>query len=710
MLQLLQSFRSGEVWLADVPAPCFPATGALVRTHASLVSAGTERMLLEFGRKSLVGKALSMPEQTLKVLAAIKSEGLISALAKVEARLDRPVALGYSSAGVVEQVGAECSGLHCGERVACGGAQFAHHAEWNAVSRTLMFKLPPEVSFEDGAFAAVGAVALQAVRQADSRVGESVGVLGLGLVGLLCVQILKASGCRVLGYDPDSLRVKRALDLGTDVACSDGAEDAAGRLTDGRGLDAVVIAAAASSSDPVRLAGEMCRPRGVVVSAGLTGLDVPRDLFYRKELTLRLSMSYGPGRYDPSYEEAGRDYPLAHVRWTEQRNMQAFLDLVAAGKVKPSALVTHRFAIKEALKAYELLLAGQREPHLGLLITYPDAPAAKAAPAQRIDYAAVKTSRAGALSLGVIGAGSFASGVLLPRLKRMQSVRLASVCCSTGVSATAAARRFGFTSALTDAAGIIDDPSIQAVVIATRHGSHAALATAALAAGKHVFVEKPLALDSDSLSAVMDAARASGRVLQTGFNRRFSTHGLLLRDYFAGRGPVQILYRVNAGALQPNSWLVDPAVGGGRLVGEVCHFVDFCSFVAGDRPKRVTAVSAGGSDDDCTICVSYANGSTATIVFTSLGSGRLAKERCEVFGAGSAGVLDDYRCTECSGRLGRRRVSGRQDKGFDAELAAFVKACRAGGTLPITLDEQHAAMAVVFAAREAIASGEAVEL
>ena len=718
MKQVLQSFRSGELWLAEVPAPdCGPGR-VLVRTSRSVVSAGTEAMLRDLARRNLAGKALQRPDLVRRVLRTLRTEGMRATADKVRARLDEPISLGYSAAGRIEETGAGVVGLQTGERVALAGAGYAAHAEFNAPPVRLCAKVPDDVSDDDAAFATLAAIALQGVRQAQPLIGERVAVIGLGLIGLLTVQLLKANGCAVLGVDPDGERAARARALGADAAVNTDGAAACDALTAGRGADAVIIAAAAAGNGPLELAAELARRKARVVVVGLVGLQVPRDPFYRKELDLRLSMSYGPGRYDPDYEERGLDYPYEYVRFTEQRNLESALYLMAQGRLTPAALVTHRVPFAAALDAYALLEggrpAGGEAPAarpLGIVLEYPpDAPAERTI--VRAGAAAAANASGEAPGIGVIGAGRFAAGVLLPRLGAA-GVRLTGVCTRSGAGAQRAAERFGFGFATTDAAAVIGDERTDAVIIATRHASHAALAAAALRAGKHVFVEKPLALDEAELDAIgeaLEAARAAGRepCLAVGFNRRFSPHGEALRAAFADRrGALAISFRVNAGPLPQGSWLRDPQEGG-RLVGEACHFVDFCSAVIGREPLAVSAAALPAPADDAApesfaMTVRYADGSLAAMQYFADGHAGLPKERCELFADGRTAVCDDFRTTTFHG--GGRTVRGRQAKGFSETLQAFLRVCRDGGDWPIPWTSLVATHRVCFAARRSLERG-----
>ena len=720
MKQIIQSYKTGELWLADVPCPAVKGGGVVVRTASSLVSAGTERMIVELAKKSLLGKARARPDLVRQVIEKIKTEGLAPTLTKVFAKLDTPIALGYSCAGTVVEAGSG-AGLRAGDRVACAGAGYATHAEFNFVPKNLCVPIPAGVSFEDASYATLGAIALQGVRQADLRLGESVAVIGLGLLGLLTVQLLKASGCRVIGSDPAASRCEQAKELGADETVAQNLAEAALAFTNGYGADAVLITAATKSNEPIETAAEACRPKGRVVVVGLVGMDVPRDPFYKKELDLRLSMSYGPGRYDPAYEEGGHDYPYHYVRWTEQRNIQAFLDLVAAGKVTPSRLTSHRFAIDDALRAYELLEGTAGEKYLGIVINYPQ-PAAEAAlppPARRIDLKPVAAGGRRTLGVGFIGAGNFAKAVLLPALGRRNDVSLTGLCTATGMSSVETGKRHGFAFATTDIGELLSDQSTQVVFIATQHHTHAAFVRRALEAGRHVFVEKPLCTSEEELAGIEELVgglQQPGLCLMVGFNRRFSLHALAIREAFSRRRtPLVVNYRVNAGSVPSDSWVQDPERGGGRIVGEVCHFVDLAEYLTGSVPTRVYAASIHTDDrrdvseDSVAITINYADGSLATIQYLAHGSAQVPKERCEACADGVTAILDNYRQTTFHGG-GHRGVKGSQDKGFAGEIDAFVRVIREGGEWPIPFQSLARTTRVTLAILRSLREGQPVSL
>jgi predicted dehydrogenase len=772
MKQVIQDYRSGKLSLQDIPPPQLRAGGVLVRNAFSLISAGTERGMIDLARKSLLGKARARPDLVRKVLDKARTDGPLTAYQKAKQRLETPMPLGYSSAGIVEAVGAGVTDLEAGDAVACGGVGYACHAEVVFVPRNLCVKVPPRrlpdsgtqlggngsaaaepalaIGLDGAAYATLGSIALEGVRVADVRLGETAVVIGLGLVGLLTVQLLKAAGCRIVGMDPDAERCRLAEELGCDRAVSSGqeAENAVRQLSDGFGADAVLIAAATSSSEPVRLAGALARDRARVVIIGIVGMEIPHKLYYEKALAVSMARSYGPGRYDRLYEEKGLDYPIAYVRWTENRNMRAFLELVAEGKVSVSRLTTHRFPIESAVQAYELITAG-KEPHIGVLLEHglnrPEAngPGGSEAVAPgRPSEAPVSASprvvvnerppAASCVGVGLIGAGNFATGVLLPGLKKLKGVELRGVCSQGGLNARAVAGRFGFSYCTSDPHDILGDRDISAVLIATNPSSHAALAVAARAAGKHVFVEKPLAVNLPQLRQITAACSRNGRgtngdhegsvphasspgLLVVGFNRRYSPFARQLKEFFGPHhGPMVAVYRVNANHLPRGDWQHDPEEGGGRIIGEAGHFVDLLAYLTGARPESVLAraVAESGNGrfphENASLVIRFADGSIGTIVYTTEGAPGFSKERLEVFCDGATGVLDDFRSLELVRGSRRRTHRSRlsQDKGHRAELSAFIEAVRDGGAAPVPFEDYALTTLCTFQAVESLRTGE----
>jgi polar amino acid transport system substrate-binding protein len=719
MKQVLQYQRTGALVVQDVPSPGVRPGALLVRTRASLISAGTERTSVATAQASLIGKARSRPDLVKQVLDTVRREGLAATYRKVQARLESTKALGYSCAGDV--LISESEDFRPGDRVACAGAGYASHAEVVVVPRNLCAKLPAEVPFEAGCFATLGAIAMQGVRQGDVRVGERVAVIGLGLIGQITAQILKAAGCAVLGVDLSSSKLALAEQLGaasTVLPDRDAAVAAMLRATDGRGADAVIITAGTTSNAPIELAGQLVRDRGRVVVVGAVKMDVPRSPYYEKEVEIRFSRSYGPGRYDPSYEEAGHDYPIGYVRWTEQRNMAAFLDLVASGRVRIAPLISHRFPVDEAPKAYDVVLGKTGEEPIGVVLEYPvESPdghgpmAAAAAPAP----AAPRLPLSRAPRVGFIGAGGFAHAYLLPPLQTA-GVPLRAVVTASGVSATNAAKKFGFTSAASDPGAVLDDADTDLVFIATRHDSHEELVVRAVQRGKAVFVEKPLAVTETQLAKIerVVGTRSDARVM-VGFNRRFSRPLIAMREHLAGRGPLTLLYRVNAGALPANHWIHEPAQGG-RIIGEACHFVDALAFLSGAEPLRVYAESLGGGAaalglrDNVSFTIAFTDGSLGTVVYAVGGAGAVGKEYVEVHGGGYSAVMDNFTYLLLASGGHKRRLKFDGEKGHHAEVLATVGAVRDGREMPIPFASLAATTRVTFAVHQSLATGMAIEL
>src|SRR6267154_5412451 len=597
MKQLLQQVSGGEIEVVDVPAPKLLAGCVLVRTAASLVSVGTERASSEFARKNLLQKARMRPDLVREVWNKVRRDGVVSTMSAVRSRMDQPSAPGYSSAGTVIAVGEGVTDIRPGDRVACAGAGHAVHAEFACIPRLLLARIPPDskVSFDHAAATTVGAVALHGVRTADVKLGDIVGVIGLGLLGQLTVQILKAAGCRVVGMDLARSRVDLALRLGADTASdsSTGFVDACVQHSRGRGLDAVLIAAQTTSSHPVNLAAEAARDRAVIVAVGAVGMELERRPYYEKELDFRISRSYGPGRYDAAFEQKGVDYPIGYVRWTETRNMEAFLELLADRKIDVDALITHHFPIEQAQSAYELITGKSEQSFLGVLITYPDfVEATRFVPVALQERSNALAAESVSIGLGLLGAGNFATSTLLPAIKHVGGSTLIAVCAANGSHSHHTAKKFGFKYSATDEESLIHDPSINTIVISTRHHLHARQVIAALKAGKHVFCEKPLCLNEDELRNIVrvyEEQQSGGKpLLMVGFNRRFAPLAVRLKRFLHGiNEPLALHYRVNAGFIPPDHWLNDPEQGGGRIIGDVCHFVDFLSFLVGAAPIGV---------------------------------------------------------------------------------------------------------------------------
>lgn len=702
MKQVEQNYRSGELRVSEVPAPRAGSGQICVATRVSLISSGTERQLIDLAKASLAGKAMARPDLVRRVVRNVQRDGLMPTMEKVFAKLDTPIPLGYSLAGVVLETGRDAGGLRAGDRVACAGAGFANHAEFNVVPKNLTVRIPDNVSFEDASFATLGAIALQGLRLSAPTLGERFVVMGLGLIGLITVQLLKANGCHVLGFDPNPARTALALRMGADLAVSEGLAECVQGFTGGYGADAVVLTASAKSSEPLNVAAEISRLKGRIVVVGMVGMTLDREPFYKRELDLRMSMSYGPGRHDPSYELAGNDYPLAYVRWTERRNLDAFLQLIAQGKVTPQPLVTHRFAIADAEDAYGVMEKG--EPHLAMLLTYPGT----SAPVREIVRKPAPAG--GKATIGFIGLGNYAKSILLPAIKKDKATVLTRVATSTGISAGHAGDKHGFAAIATDPETVITATDTGTVFVATRHDTHARFTAAALQAGKHVFCEKPLAMDEYGLRDVLRAEISTGAILTVGFNRRFAPLLIKAKAALSPRsGPIAMLYRINAGAIPGDSW-IQREEGGGRIVGEVCHFIDAMTYLSGSIPVEVSAVTARGHDDVVSILLKFADGSTGTIVYTALGHASVAKEYLEVFAAGRVVQLDDFVHLTISKGTKSKVEKSAQDKGQTALVAAFLDAVRNGNGAPIPVHELAAVTRATFAVEEALQTGAVVEI
>lgn len=666
----------------------------MVRNRASLVSAGTERMLLEFGRSSLLGKVRKQPAKVRQVLQKIQTDGLLPTLEAVQRKLDEPIPLGYSACGEVIEVGAGISDLKVGDLVASA----APHADLALVPRNLVAKVPPGLDAEAAAFTVLGAIALQGVRLLQPTLGERFLVSGLGLIGLVSCQLLRAHGCKVLGLDFDVDRLALARSFGAetfDLNQADGLQAAVDAFTEARGVDGALIAAATTSNDPVSQAARSCRKRGRIVLVGVTGLTLDRAEFYEKELTFQVSCSYGPGRYDPTYEQRGQDYPFGFVRWTERRNFEAVLELLADGGLDAGSLVTHRVPFSEAQRAYDTLEQDRRA--LGIVLEYGAPPAP--APLSRTLDLTPETPARDVLGVALVGAGNYATATLLPALAACDDVRRRVICTASGVSGTLAARNFGFERSTTDLEAVFADDAVDAVWILTRHDSHADLAARAVAAGKHVFVEKPLATTPEGLATIRRAledrsANHPTPMLTVGFNRRFSPQVQTMRRLLAPvRAPKAISVFVNAGAIPADHWTQDPVAGGGRWIGEGCHFVDLARFLVGapiasGETRALPGPSGAPSQELLVATLAFSDGSLATIQYLANGHKSFPKERVEVLCDGKVLVLDNFRALHGLGWSGfDREKLWRQDKGHAACLRGFVDAARGKSPPPISMDE-----------------------
>jgi len=707
MKQVVQSLRSGETQVLDVPTPRIKARQLVIASHRTLISSGTERMLIKFGQSNLVNKALSQPARVRQVLEKAQTDGVLPTIEAVFAKLDDPLPLGYCNAGVVLEVGAGVTGFSVGDRVASNG----YHAEIVVVPQNLCAHIPNDVDNDTASFTVLASVALQGIRLASPTLGEAVVVIGLGLVGLLTVQMLVANGCRVLGVDLHPQRLELAHQFGAQTVNVGRETDpvaAALAFSEGQGVDAVLVTASSKSDDLIHQAAQMSRKRGRIILVGDVGLSLSRADFYAKELSFQVSCSYGPGRYDDQYEQQGHDYPLGFVRWTEQRNFQAVLQLMAARRLDVSSLITHRIPLEQAQEAYHHLSATPSA--LGILLTYNDKPKAiqrtislpTARFATRSDQAVV----------GVIGAGNFATRVLLPALRKTDA-RLKIIASSTGTSASIAGRRIGFEQASSDYQQLLNDPEINTLFILTQHNTHARLVSEALQAGKHVFVEKPLAISRNELDQVGTAiAQAPDRQLMVGFNRRFAPHAIRLRELLVGRTqPCTLIYTVNAGYIAPDHWTQDPKVGGGRIIGEACHFIDLLLFlvdspIVGVEARMIGATSAQSTrEDKMTILLDFADGSSGAVHYLSNGSKSYPKERLEVFSEQRVALLDNFNVLRGYSWPGlRTQRLFKQDKGHQSEVSAFIQRINQGGEWLIPWNELRDVTLATFAAVERAAA------
>jgi len=737
--QIIQNFKSGELKVEDVPIPSLKAGGLLVRNISSLISAGTEKSAISVAKKSLAGKAKERPDKVKQVVKLFQNRGLVDTVKLVMERLNTSVPLGYSCAGEVIAVGADVDEFQVGDKVACAGANYASHAEVVWVPKNLCVKIPiiknqisyiestnDFLSFEEAAFVTLGAIAMQGVRQAEIMLGEKVAVIGLGLLGQITVQLLKAAGCEVIAADIESQKLQLAKELGADLTVkADDLKKATDQFTNGLGVDAVIVTAATKSNQPIELAGEIARQKGKVVVVGRIGMNVPRESYYQKELDIRLSMSYGPGRYNNEYEEKGHDYPYGYVRWTEKRNMESFLALVADGKINVKRLITQRFNIEEAIKAYDMLLHNN-EPYLGVILEYNNKlkVASEAldtkVPIKSTSHLASRTSQL--VNVGIIGCGNYARGVLIPRIKQIHDVNIRGICTATGISARVVADKLNCDYCTTDYEEILSDEDIHAVIIATRHNTHAAIVIDALVARKHVFVEKPLAIDEDELNEIKKVHYSLLIThdlpnIMVGFNRRFSPHGQTLFNHFSDRkNPLIMNYRVNAGLVAKDHWIQDTEIGGGRIIGEACHFIDFLQFISGAKPMTVFAQQIGShtsgiTNDNYLITIKFSDGSVGSICYVASGDASLPKEQIEIFGDSRTAVINDFKKTELYANSRKKIFKTRkQNKGQQHELFTFIDVVRNGKRAPISFESLYLTCLTTFKVHESLNTGLAIDL
>ena len=714
MKQLAQKLKNGEIQVLEVPLPVLGPGKVLVRNHYSLISSGTEGSSVTAARKSLVGKAKERPLQVKQVINVLKQQGPVQTYRAVVKKLDSYSPLGYSSAGEVIKVASDVQSFAVGDLVACGGAGYANHAEIIAVPSNLCVKLPGDADLKRAAYNTIGAIAFQGIRQADLKIGETCAVIGLGLIGQLTCLILRASGIKVVGIDINQGMVEIASKHCANLAFireEPGLAEKISEFTEGIGVDAVIITAGTSSLDPVNFAGQIARKKGrvVIVGAAPTGFD--RDPYwYKKELELRMSCSYGPGRYDPEYEEKGIDYPAAYVRWTEKRNMQAFQELVHSGRINIDYLTTHEFQLDEAAKAYNMIV-NRSEPFLGIILKYDvDKPIAR----HRI---AIRPAKAESrVNIAFVGAGSYAQQNLLPNIPRKDdTVSCVGIMTNSGTTSKRVAEKFNFQFCTSEPKDIFENDVINTVFVATRHNSHAEYIKSALTAGKHVFVEKPLCLNEEELSEIEELYNSSDHCCQlmVGFNRRFAPHAVELKKHL-GDSPVSILYRVNAGSIPGDNWVQDKKIGGGRIIGEACHFIDFLTWLCGALPRQVHAVAIAdpeGLNDTVSINLQFANGSIGSLSYFANGSKEMPKEYIEVYSTGLIGIIRDFKELEIrsTGKPYRKKTFI-QDKGQAHMVKAFIKNIKEGGLPLIPADEIYAVTRTTFAVLESLRIHQAVSL
>jgi predicted dehydrogenase len=709
MKQIIQNYKTGKLSLEEVPIPALKNNGILVKNHFSLLSAGTERTMIEFGKKSLVGKAKARPKLVKQVIEKIKTDGLIATYKSAIGKLGEPVPLGYSSAGEVIEVGSNVKDFKKGDKVACAGAGYASHAEVIFVPENLAVKLPESVDLKEASFVTLGAIAMQGIRRCELSPGEKVAVIGLGLLGQVTVQLLKAYGMPVLGVDVNPKKIAEAKKYGIDEGILIGADnviEAAMKFSDGNGVDAVIITASTQSSEPLELAGSICRERGRISSVGLTGMEVPRSIYYEKELDFRLSRSYGPGRYDKNYEEKGLDYPIGYVRWTEKRNMIEFIRLLSENKINLAPMITHAFKIDNALKAYELITKNpNNEEFIGVVIQYDFEKETK----KKLILKETKEfeKKENLISAGIIGGGNFARGVLIPAIKSVKDISLDAVADSEGSIADFIGKKYGCKYTTSDYKDILQDKNIDLVVITTPHNLHSGMAIEALRQNKNVHLEKPAAMNEEELKELIDVAKSSKGRLMLGYNRRFSPEAFRIKQAFENRNtPLMIYYRINAGKIPEEHWVQDPKIGGGRIIGEVCHFIDFIQFITGSKPVKVYASSIKGKgnvieEDNINILIDFEDGSTGNILYTSLGSKTFPKEYIEVFGDRKVETINNFK----TGKLGAS-----QDKGHRGEFIEFVKSIKEGKPSPISLESIYYTTLTTFKIRESLRTSNPISI
>lgn len=712
MKAILQNFKNGQMTIEDLPTPSLRPEGIIVQNICSLVSSGTEKAVIDFAKMNPVRKSLARPDLFKKVLNKVKQDGIISTGKVVNNLISAPLPLGYSSSGIAIEIGSKVSDISPGQKVACAGLGYANHAEFIYVPRNLLVPVPMDVDFEEAAFVTLGSIAMQGFRQANLTLGETVVIIGMGLVGQITSQICLASGCNVIIADIDQSKVQLGTKLGSVMSIHIRGKNIISeviRYTNGNLADAVIIAAGTKSNDPLEIAPDLLRDRGRVVAVGDVGHDLPRRAYYEKEIILKQSRSYGPGRYDTNYEEKGIDYPIGYVRWTENRNMSSFIELIKSKKVKLNKLITHNFKIEDALKAYKLLSAKNSKPVLGIIINY-NKTKVKLKKILKISNRPITSFEGNKkIVLGVIGAGQFAQGVLLPIFKK-ENLFFKTIATSSGLTSVNVGKKYGAEFCTSNYEEIINDKFINTILIATRHNTHAKILISALKKNKNCFVEKPLATSDKELNEIIKTYKKSSSIVMVGFNRRFSPLSTLLKEEFKGSKLI-FNYRINAGYIDKKEWQQDNEIGGGRIVGEICHFVDLLSFLCGSFVKSVSAnfmlsANSNSDPDNLSITLSFSDGSLGTIIYTSVGDPSFSKERLEVFGNNQVGVIENWRSLKIQGN--GKKISKNSlietKKGFDEEISKFIEGCESGKS-PISFESLVNTTKTTFIIQKALRSG-----
>ncbi len=718
MKQLLQNIREGKAEIAEIPVPMIKPGFVLVKNVTSVVSAGTERMIVSFAEKSLLGKAKSRPDLVKQVLDKAKREGILPTIEAAFNKLDQPMALGYSSAGIVEKVGDGVQNISPGMRVACAGGGFATHSEYVLVPKNLIVPFSEQITFEEAAFTTLGAISLQGFRLANPQVGEKIAIIGLGILGCLLADIARAAGCKVLGIDLDPIRVEFANTNGLTAVTRENAISQVSTFTANKGFDSVFICADSKSNDPVDLAGIISRDRGVIVAVGAVGLNIPRKNYYEKELTFLISRSYGPGRYDNEYEENGVDYPYGYVRWTEGRNLEAIISLMEDGKLNVKSLISHRFPIEDGTKAYDVITGRTKEPFMGVVLNYnPTIELANDELSTRVNLRKATGQSLSNVNLGILGAGLYAGAVFLPVIEKAGGTNKVGICSAKGLNANHLAKKYGYLYACTDENQILDDPNINSVVILTRHNDHSRQIIHALENGKHVYCEKPLTINEESLVDIQKSVEKSKSILMVGFNRRFSSMAIKMKEFLNGNSePLNLHYRINAGLLPLNHWLHDPEVGGGRIIGEGCHFIDFLLYLTGKKPVSVNTFGLPDlgkyKEDNVTMIINFEDGSLGTIEYLANGDKSYPKEYLEVFAGGKIVQLNDFRkliLIENNKKFETNATMG-QDKGHAGAWNAFLKNIKSGQESPTIFSDLYSVTQTTFAAVQSLREHKSIQV